>query len=261
MLLFSSDGEGLYEQTEDHVPHPTMINGSQKYSCELRQYLTLEQSKMLKVAAIEASDKAGRLVLDFDNFLPGSVVAIRLCLSPVAQVAVDRLRNLISGLTLTMPGLLSPTSSGEQPSIALPTWEEMHETMDSMTLSDMNVALYRCEKEETEDGRPGSYIVPGFGPLIYCGFQGVMSLLSEVRPKNDLGHPLCDNLRQGNWLPEYICNRLIMYEGTSKLGKWLQRVFGQLNDIPRYLVPCYFDAIVSGTYLALVGRTWSLMSR
>lgn len=27
-----------------------------------------------------------------------------------------------------------------------------------------------------------------------------MSLLANIRPGNDLGHPLCGNLRDGNWM-------------------------------------------------------------
>ena len=30
----------------------------------------------------------------------------------------------------------------------------------------------------------------------------------QIALSNDLGHPLADNLRQGNWMMEYITNRL-----------------------------------------------------
>ena len=39
-------------------------------------------------------------------------------------------------------------------------------------------------------------------------------MLNDVRERNDLGHPLCGNLRDGNWLPEYIAKRLKVKEGT-----------------------------------------------
>lgn len=48
---------------------------------------------------------------------------------------------------------------------------------------------------------------------------GVMSVLGELRPKNDLGHPLCQNVRQGNWLLDYISNRLKTITNTVKVIK------------------------------------------
>jgi len=44
---------------------------------------------------------------------------------------------------------------------------------------------------------------------------GVMSILQHRRAFNDLGHPLCENLRQGNWLMQYTANRLLAYPATT----------------------------------------------
>lgn len=46
-----------------------------------------------------------------------------------------------------------------------------------------------------------------------CLLPGLISVFADVRPKNDLGHPLCANLREGDWLIDYVCNRLIHREG------------------------------------------------
>lgn len=125
----------------------------------------------------------GKVVLNFHNFLPGSVVAVKVKLGPTAQVAVAQLRSFITG----KPGCAQQ-------------WDDLQRVLESMTLADMNVALYRCNEEEVEDGRPGCYNIPGFGSFVYCGLQGIMSYLSDIRPNNDLGHPICGNLRDGDWL-------------------------------------------------------------
>ena len=68
-----------------------------------------------------------------------------------------------------------------------------------LNLLDLNHALFKCDQEEGEDGG-GLYSLDGYGPLKYAGLQGVMSILSEIRPRNDLGNWLPDNLRRGPFL-------------------------------------------------------------
>jgi glycogen debranching enzyme len=73
--------------------------------------------------------------------------------------------------------------------------------ISKMNLLELNKALYSCDAEERDLGYGGSaYVIPGMGPLVYCGLQGVVSILADITPFNDLGHPICINLREGNWL-------------------------------------------------------------
>ena len=88
-----------------------------------------------------------------------------------------------------------------------------------------------------------------------------MSVLSGIHSNNDLGHPLCENLRQGNWLMDYTVNRLKVIALTKGVGEWLEKVFGWVKVLPRYLVPCYFDAMITCVYTACLDRTFELMSR
>ena len=44
-----------------------------------------------------------------------------------------------------------------------------------------------------------------------------MSSMSSIRANNDLGHPICHNLRNGNWLMEYTAKRLMPFERTKKV--------------------------------------------
>lgn len=45
-----------------------------------------------------------------------------------------------------------------------------------------------------------------------------MSVLEKVFKNEDIGHPICDNIRNGPWLGEYTVNRLKRVRATSKLG-------------------------------------------
>lgn len=38
-----------------------------------------------------------------------------------------------------------------------------------------------------------------------------------------------------------------------------QDIFNWLKEVPRYLIPAYFDSIVTSVYLTLINRAWSLM--
>ncbi|MGH0153006.1 UNVERIFIED_CONTAM: hypothetical protein FKN15_047322 [Acipenser sinensis] len=48
--------------------------------------------------------------------------------------------------------------------------------------------------------------------------------------------------------------------GSVIVGKWFQAMFTYLQHLPRYLIPCYFDAILIGAYTSLLDATWKQMS-
>lgn len=58
---------------------------------------------------------------------------------------------------------------------------------------------------------------------------------------------------------DYICNRLTQSENTKGLSQWLKRVTDPLKGIPRYLIPAYFDAIITGVYDLLIQRVLDQM--
>lgn len=65
-------------------------------------------------------------------------------------------------------------------------------------------------------------VISQFNLLLICTFYmykyiGILSLLEVVRASNDLGHPLCHNLRGGDWLINYTINRLRLLPATAKV--------------------------------------------
>ena len=99
-----------------------------------------------------------------------------------------------------------------------------------------------------------------------------------MRKINDLGHPFCENLRNGNWTMEYIANRLRHHSSTLpvsirlatehfnirrltckhdgspllQLADWLDAIFSEVKTMPRYLVPQYFSTVVTKAYDVIV---------
>lgn len=122
---------------------------------------------------------------------------------------------------------------------------------------ELNVALFRCAAEDSDftDGISidfpipkgvisNTYNVPGVGHLAYGGIQGVVSLLQTIIKNNDLGHPLCQNLREGNWMMQYTIERLSFYTTAfpklEPLMLWLRDRFDLVSKMTSGLVPRCF---------------------
>ncbi|XP_057653349.1 glycogen debranching enzyme isoform X2 [Diorhabda carinulata] len=215
------------------------IHGLSEYRVSVKQHIQISESDIFEKVD---SGNPNVTELKFKNFKPGSIVIVRTSLPETMSVAVNFIRNLIKSISL-----------GDE--------KELTEIIGKLTLADMNRTLYRCDQEERDEGFGfGTYNIPNFSSTVYAGFQGFMSLLANIRPNNDLGHPMCANLRDGNWMIDYIWKRLKLDVGTKDLGEWLERNTKSFGNVPRYLVPCYFDMIVTNVYLALLDKSYKLMS-
>ncbi|GAB7340594.1 hypothetical protein MBLNU457_7003t1 [Dothideomycetes sp. NU457] len=129
-------------------------------------------------------------------------------------------------------------------------------------LTDLNAILYRADGEErvTSDGADSVYTVPNMGPLVYCGLQGWESVLRDVALNNDLGHPLCNHLRDGAWALDFTVNRLEKlskgngYERLAQPAAWLKERFDAIRKVPNFLLPRYFALVVLTAYKAAYER-------
>jgi glycogen debranching enzyme len=152
-------------------------------------------------------------------------------------------------------------------------YAEIHElvtTIDDdvtkeLDLIDCSVVLYRCENEEADStGGNGVYNIPNYGSLVYAGLQGFMSILHPIIKNNDLGHPLCDNLRAGNWALEYTINRLKEYQGNfprlGKLIEWFESRSVLIKEMPDFMVPKYFALTIKTAYEKVYAQSLSLLS-
>ncbi|XP_060528992.1 glycogen debranching enzyme [Cylas formicarius] len=235
----ASSGGSKYTKFDDFTKDSAWISGLTEYRVTVREHISSEQSEFFNYVD---SGTPNVFQLDFRNFKPGSVAVLKVSLPEDMRESISRVRSLIK----SFPGSKDT---------------ELKRIVSRLTLADLNRALYRCDQEERDEGFGfDAYNIPNFGPVVYCGLQGFISLLANIRPSNDLGHPMCANLRDGNWMIEYIWKRLKVDQGTKELGQWIEENTKSLEKVPRYLVPCYFDVIVTGIYINLLDHSYSLMS-
>jgi glycogen debranching enzyme len=56
---------------------------------------------------------------------------------------------------------------------------------------------------------------------------------------------------------DYIVVRLKGRRGTLALGEWFEKsIFAHLKLVPRYLIPRYFDVVITLVYVSLLKQTW-----
>lgn len=133
---------------------------------------------------------------------------------------------------------------------------EAHEAFEGLDLIDLNVVLFRCDAEERDSsgGRDGVYNIPDHGPLVYAGLQGWWSVLENIVKYNDLGHPLCNHLRDGPWALDFIVERMEKlrkesgYTRLHKPAQWIKERFDAVRALPNFLLPRYFAIIVQVAY-------------
>lgn len=219
---------------------------------------------------VDVTDETRKSVLR-DSRLKG----LPSSLSTISGVAID---GRPTETVLTMPNHFPPGS------IALfETWipsAEHSEGLDNfvtsgakeafgaLSLIDLNFVLYRCEPEEHDlmGGDDGVYTIPRHGNLVYAGLQGWWSILKNVIRDNDLGHPICQHLREGKWALDWTVSRLKRMskrKGHSALegpAGWMISRFNAIKKVPNFLLPRYFALVIQTAYEAAWSRGIGLMS-
>ncbi|ODO11295.1 glycogen debranching enzyme [Cryptococcus amylolentus CBS 6273] len=130
------------------------------------------------------------------------------------------------------------------------------EAMKGLDLVDLNVVLHRADGEEKDaTGGDGVYTIPDYGALTFCGLEGWMHPLRTITKTNDLGHPLCQHLREGTWAFDYVVNRLQNQTDDlphlSAPAAWFASRFHQIKaTAPSFMRPKYFSLVILEAYKA-----------
>ncbi|KAI1263133.1 glycoside hydrolase family 133 protein [Xylariaceae sp. FL1019] len=205
------------------------------------KYLKGLPSRVIDVPGIRMELKGDETIITVrDKFPPGSIALFETWI-PAAEHSA---------------GLDNYVTSGAKAAMA------------DLDLVDLNFLLYRCEAEERagSDGKDGVYEIPGYGKTVYAGLQGWWSLLKNIIKENNLAHPLCQNLRDGQWAMDYTVGRLERisqqpeFAGLAKPAEWFKERFDALRSIPSFLLPRYFAMVIRTAYTTAWERGLELMS-
>lgn len=229
-----------FQQSINFNKDEKYINGYDEYKIITREHLQLKDSEMF---GHDCELNTTHTILHLNNLRPGYVVAIRGSMKEHVRIPLEKLIKVIDDFLYERGSYL-----------------DMKKIVSNFDLVDLNHALYCCDAEERDLTGFAAYIIPDFCHLVYCGFQGIISYLSEISPKDDLGHPICHNLRNGNWYMDYALHRLNQIPKLKPLAEWLKQHFDELKQIPRYMIPAYFDVLITGVYNALIYQAYHLMS-
>jgi len=201
----------------------------------LDEHIKKDQSHLVKIIQ-DNENKMTKIIFNQDKFLPGSVIAFQVNLLSNAKQSSNELRKeIFENNLLSFRSLISKCS-----------------------LVDLNYILYRCKNEENNE----IYLIPEYGSLVYAGLQGIESLLIQMRlltTEQMIKHPLCIHLKQGNWLMLYLIQRFIENKRTKLIGQWYEKYFQFIEQLPKYLIPVYFDLLIHRTYNICIERAIDLM--
>ena len=119
-----------------------------------------------------------------------------------------------------------------------------------------NHLLYRHSKEEMSTSGRESYLVPDYGKLFYCGIQSIFDVLEEAFCQNNMEHPICKNIRNGDWLIDYICDRTIE---NNKINSEIIGGLKKIKLLPTVLKPLHLYRFICKMYHSVVDHCLSQM--
>ena len=213
------------------------INGLTGYVPYMKSNINHNRSKLIKVVSKQGTPD---ITIEFIDFPPGAVIVLLLRSRQEALAAANSLRGFAEFQPISRVASITHVEG-------MNVRNAIDSEVSKLGLLDFNFLLYHSEPEEMQLGA-GVYEIPGYGKLVYAGLQGVVTILDRIRQTNDLGHPLCENIRAGNWMLEYLAKRLERRPSLVELSKLILGNCSQLDKIPRGLKPSYFDLIITSLY-------------
>ena len=93
-----------------------------------------------------------------------------------------------------------------------------------------------------------------YGEFQYAGITTFMYLLDGLKFSKDMGAEIFDNIRNGDWMIDYVVGRLRDYQsqepsiGLTNLIDFLDEYFQSVKNLPAYLKPKYASRIIESVH-------------
>jgi glycogen debranching enzyme len=163
------------------------INGLDSYLLYFEDFesdnLEMSIKKSRFIESIHYDDKTQTSYINFKLFPPGAISAFKVSLHKSAK------NNLLNAEKSIQQ--LNKYKTNEES-------ENIGKILDNLSYDELNILLFRCSSEESaEPNDLDVYNLPNYGPLVYAGLQGIMNIINKERLKNNLGHCLYENIRNG----------------------------------------------------------------
>ena len=117
-------------------------------------------------------------------------------------------------------------------------------------LSGLNHLLFRCEQEERDlsNGTRGTYGLTQYGAFKYAGIASVMHVLRHLKVNGDMGHELCNNMREGNWYVDYTVQRLSECEPLRAVTAYLNEYLAHVKRLQPTYKPLHGCRVIEKLY-------------
>ena len=134
---------------------------------------------------------------------------------------------------------------------------EFDKRLDRLNFQDFNTLLFRCEEEEQTARKSGTYGFPEDHKCFYAGIQGVITQFDTAA---SMASPVFENLRQGNWLMDYVCGRCFQIPSLLPVQGALHQASNVISLLPNFMIPKYVDRTLRCLYASCRKRIVQNMS-
>ena len=211
-------------------------NRSELYGTDSSVYFTQNGNWINNFSYI--NQERGRSIINFNANMPNNVcIVLKFKLTDEVRYSLINIEKEINSLN-----------------------KEWKNLMANLDICDINLILYKCEKEELDNtkGQRGNYAFDKFGPLCYAGISHLHKKLNEFKLTKE-NNTILDNIRAGDWLLDYTIKRYQDQPNLKKLYEILCQIKDNYTKLYVHHKPVYITKIIDTLYNITIMKFYELI--